>query len=95
MTSPKVLAAAREQAAGNSLVEVSVGNRSAQSYWDRKLTLKETSALLNVQISALTHGVVTGKLPDGRPCPKVAALTTNGVMFFNGLDVKAVMEMKK
>lgn len=100
MKHDEVIAKARAQAAIDGKPSQGIGtvgatNRMAKDYWDRKLSLKEVSVLLNVTMSALKVGIATGTLPDGRTCPRVSAVTGSRVMFFDGVEVKAVMEQKR
>ncbi|WP_421222599.1 hypothetical protein [Aeromonas sp. 602293] len=100
MKHDEVIARAITQANSNGEPNKGIGavgapNRMAKNYWDRKLGLKEVCALLDVTVSALKVGIATGKLPDGRTCPKVCAVTGSRAMFFNGSDVKAAMEQKR
>ena len=100
MKHDEVIAKARAQAATDGKQNQGIGavgatNRMAKDYWDRKLSLKEVSVLLDVTVSALKVGIATGTLPDGRTCPRVSAVTGSRVMFFDGVEVKAVMEQKR
>lgn len=100
MKHDEVIAKARAQVVIDGKPNKGIGavgatNRMAKNYWDRKLSLKEASVLLDVTMSALKVGIATGTLPDGRTCPKVSAVTGSRVIFFDGVDVKAVMEQKR
>ncbi|MBS4705153.1 hypothetical protein [Aeromonas veronii] len=96
MKHDEVIIRALAQATSNGEPNKGIGavgatNRMAKNYWDRKLGMKEVCILLNITVSALKVGIATGTLPDGRPCPKVVAVTGSRAIFFDGIEVKAAM----
>lgn len=68
---------------------------TAKDYFDRILTIEETALLLRVSISNLKMAVQDGTPIRGTMLPKPAGYSEAGKMYFDGKDIKKMLDQMK